>query len=140
MAPDLLRIIDANYNRYKEALRVIEDVFRFVKEDRQLSTKARQLRHRLSDAFKEARLLPRVISHRDSFKDIGRKTDDLELQRRNIQDVVYANTQRAKESIRVIEELFKIIDKKNVYKFKTIRYNLYSFEKAIHKKIYRALH
>ena len=33
----------------------------------------------------------------------------------------------------VLEEIFKIIDKKNVSQFKSLRYNLYSFEKNVCK-------
>jgi len=135
MERKLLRIIDANYNRSKEALRVIEDIFRFLWEDKKLFRKAKLLRHSLTDSLKNRIIFKEMITQRDSYKDIGKLVDNLELQRKNIEDILYANFQRAKESIRVLEEIFKIIDKKIVYKFKSIRYNLYSLEKSVSKKI-----
>ena len=125
----LLRIIDANYNRAKEALRVVEDIFRFCRQDKKMTKKAKVLRHALTAPFKNKTIFKKMIAQRDSKRDIGRPTDRLELKRRNIEDIIYANLQRAKESARVLEEIFKIIDKKNVSQFKNLRYNLYSFEK-----------
>ena len=76
-----------------------------------------------------------MIAQRDSRRDIGRPVDNLELRREGIDDILYANFQRAKESTRTLEEIFKIIDKKIVYKFKGLRYNLYSLEKNVSKRI-----
>jgi len=129
-----LRIIDANYNRSKEALRVIEDIFRFLWEDKTLFRKTKLLRHSLTYPFKDKTIFKKMLAQRDSHRDIGMPVDNLELKRKNIEDVLYANLQRAKESIRVLEEVFKIIDKKIVYEFKSIRYNLYSLEKNVNKK------
>ncbi|MFC1599313.1 thiamine-phosphate pyrophosphorylase [Candidatus Omnitrophota bacterium] len=131
----LYRIIDANYNRSKEALRVIEDIFRFFLDDKTLTKRIKSLRHELTTSFNDKKIVDKMLMFRDSLKDIGRPVDTLELKRKNINDVIYANLQRAKESARVLEEIFKIIDKKSVSSFKTIRYNLYSLEKSIHKKL-----
>lgn len=130
----LLRIIDANYNRYKEALRVTEDVFRFLWIDKKLTRTTRSLRHSLTEIIKNKSLLKEMLGQRDSKKDIGKRTDKLELQRKNIDDIVYANLQRAKESVRVLEEIFKITDRKAVYKLKQIRYNIYSLEKDVNRR------
>ena len=126
----IYRIIDANYNRAKEALRVVEDIIRFLAENRQLTRKAKLLRHQLTDIFANKKLFREMFIQREAAKDVGKPTDYLELRRKTIKDTLFANFQRAKESVRVLEELFKIIDKKNVYKFKSLRYNLYSFEKS----------
>ena len=127
--------MDANYNRGKEALRVIEDIFRFLWIDRKLTKKARLLRHSLTDLIKNKAVLKEMIAQRDSDKDIGKRVDNLELRRESVEDVVYANMQRAKESVRVLEEISKIADKKNVYSLKSMRYNLYSLEKDLNKKM-----
>ena len=130
----LLRIIDANYNRAKEGLRVAEDIFRFYRQNKNLTRKTKALRHALSAPFKNKRIFKEMIRHRDSNKDIGRTTDRFELKRKNVEGVLYANLQRSKESVRVLEEIFKIIDKKSVSKLKSLRYNLYSLEKGVGKK------
>jgi hypothetical protein len=130
----LLRILDANYNRSKEALRVIEDVFRFITEDTNITKKIRRIRHELTALFLEKKIIRPMLVERDSEKDIGRKTDKLELKRNGIDSLVYANFQRAKESLRVTEEVFKILDKKYVHKIKNLRYNCYSLEKHVEQK------
>ncbi|MFC1514338.1 thiamine-phosphate pyrophosphorylase [Candidatus Omnitrophota bacterium] len=129
----ILRITDANYNRAKEGLRVVEDLCRFYWQDKTLTRKIRTLRHALTNPFKNKTLFKQMLAQRNARKDIGRPVDKLERERKDIQDILYANLQRSKESVRVLEELSKIIDKKNVSKLKTLRYNLYSFEKCAAK-------
>lgn len=131
----ILRIIDANYNRAKEALRVIEDIARFLWSDKKITRKIKSLRHSLTIPFKNKILFRKMILERDSKKDVGKSVDEHELKRKKINDILYANFQRAKESMRVLEEIFKIIDKKSVYKLKNIRYNLYSLEKSAQKRL-----
>ena len=48
--PAVLRILDANANRAREALRVVEDYARFVLDDAALSGELKQLRHDLATA------------------------------------------------------------------------------------------
>ncbi|MGL4462466.1 MAG: Clp protease N-terminal domain-containing protein, partial [Planctomycetia bacterium] len=48
---DAARIVDANANRAREALRVMEDYARFVLEDRELGRTIKELRHELRDAL-----------------------------------------------------------------------------------------
>jgi len=38
----ILRVVDANFNRCKEGLRVVEDIFRFIVEDDKLRKKLMQ--------------------------------------------------------------------------------------------------
>ncbi len=125
-----LRLVDANYNRCREGLRVVEDVFRFVVPDDIFRKKIRTLRHSLDDIAK-TKILKKAILTRDSKKDLGRKVDSLEIKRENLSDVIYANLQRAKESLRVMEEFFKLLTPDKVKKIKNIRYKLYTLEKQI---------
>ena len=127
----ILRIIDANYNRTKEALRVVEDIVRFCRQDKRGTQRIKRLRHSLTVPFKGKKIFKEMIAQRDSRKDVGRPVDRLELERGDLEDVLYANLQRAKESLRVLEETFKIIDGKSVSRLKGLRYNLYSFEKTL---------
>ena len=45
-----LRILDANLNRAREALRVLEDYARFALDDAQISASVKALRHELASA------------------------------------------------------------------------------------------
>lgn len=130
----LLRILDANYNRLKEALKVSEDILRFSLEDRDLTFRLKKIRHKFTEIIKKEGLLRESLLSRNSIKDIGKNSHPLELNRKNLKDIFSANFQRAKESSRVLEEIYKIINKKKVYKIKELRYNLYSLEKSVEKR------
>ena len=51
-----------------------------------------------------------------------------------------ANSQRAKESLRVLEEFLKLSDKNSSGNFKQLRYQLYALEKRAIKKLERLIH
>ncbi len=125
----ILRVIDANLNRCREGLRIIEDYFRFIAESDSLRKKIRKIRHSLEKALKDKNLVLELIKARDTAEDSGKGIDRLELKRKNSFDLIYANFQRAKESARVLEEMFKILDKSKVKIFKKIRYEIYAAEK-----------
>ena len=126
--PGVLRIIDVNFNRSKEGLRVIEDIFRFILENDALRKKTRRLRHSLDKVSKE-KILKDAILSRDSKNDLGRHTDYLEIKRDNADNIIYINFQRVKESLRVLEEFFKLIIPQRVSNIKKIRYEIYTLEK-----------
>jgi len=44
---EIYRVLDANFNRAREGLRVTEEVARFILEDPQLTARLKDLRHRL---------------------------------------------------------------------------------------------
>ena len=129
----ILRVIDANFNRSKEGLRVAEDIFRFILKDNLLRKKIRSLRHAL-DVIAQEKILKKSILARDSKSDIGKNIDQLEIKRSNVNNLLYINLQRVKESSRVLEEFFKLVIPKKVSQIKTIRYEVYTLEKKILKK------
>jgi len=129
---NLYRIIDANFNRCKEGLRVIEDVFRFLQENDSLRKKIRRIRHKLDKLVKDSRFLKRLMEARNSVSDLGKKINDLELERKSIEDIVFINFQRVKESLRVLEELLKILDKEKTGFIKKTRYQIYKIEKDVY--------
>ncbi|UCC94954.1 MAG: thiamine-phosphate pyrophosphorylase [Candidatus Omnitrophota bacterium] len=130
MKKGIVRVIDANYNRCKEGLRVAEDIFRFILQDDALRKRIRKLRHDL-DEVAQSPVVKEGILHRDSRADLGRKIDHLEIKRENLSDLIYINIQRAKESLRVMEEFFKIILPSKVATMKKMRYEIYTLEKNI---------
>jgi thiamine-phosphate pyrophosphorylase len=128
----LYRILDANINRTLEGLRVCEDTMRFVWNNYYLSRKLKNLRHRLNKIIKKMELNKKILlKARDTEKDIGKKSSFDELQRKDFKDILFANLQRVKESLRVLEEFSKIIDKRIAQEYKEIRYEVYKIEKKI---------
>ncbi|MFH1317694.1 MAG: thiamine-phosphate pyrophosphorylase [Candidatus Omnitrophota bacterium] len=124
----MLRIIDANFNRCKEGLRVIEDIYRFILEDDASRKKIRKIRHSLDEIANEKVLKDAILS-RDARGDLGKDVDVLEVNRRDCDQILSINFQRVKESLRVLEEFFKIIIPRRVEDIKKIRYQIYTAEK-----------
>ena len=128
----ILRIVDANFNRCKEGLRVAEDIFRFILQNDYLRKKIRTLRHSL-DSIAQEKTLKNAILCRDSKNDPGKSTDCLEIKRDSANSILYINLQRTKESLRVLEEFFKLVIPRRVSLIKKIRYQIYTLEKEILK-------
>lgn len=130
MNSKILRVLDVNFNRSKEGLRVVEDIFRFIIEDNNMRKKIKRLRHSL-DQLTGEKFFKEAIKSRDSDNDLGKKTDILESKRKNYQDILYINLQRTKESLRVLEEFLKIVLPSKTGCIKKLRYEVYTLEKYI---------
>jgi len=126
------RILDANCNRLREGLRLIEEYYRFVENNETLTIAFKSLRHKLKNV---EQLLGRdnLLQHRDTTTDcFSRDNRPEELTRDCIDDIVNAGFKRAQEASRVIEEYAKIIDSPDVSSIaKLIRFELYTFEKDL---------
>ena len=122
--PSLYRVIDANLNRLKEGVRVIEDIARYVNNDKTLASKLKEIRHqsRIDD-------IQNLLGSRDSVNDVLRPTVVSEMNRDSLESIIIANYKRAQESSRVLEELYKIVDPNLSENFKSLRYALYQLEK-----------
>ena len=133
----LYRLIDANVNRLKEGLRVLEDIVRFIADDKRLTRQLKDLRHQITECLNKNKLTQakNMISERQIKKDVGKKSIVSELKRNDVCDIFLANAQRVKESIRVIEEFLKLFDKKSSEHFKSMRYSLYNIEKHAIEKV-----
>lgn len=127
----ILRVIDANINRCREGLRVVEDIFRFVNEDDSLSKELKAVRHKIKAIVSDRKFKIQLISSREADSDVGKNIDSMEMTRASLDDVLYANFQRVKESIRVLEESFKLVNPDKVGAIKDIRYKVYTIEKKI---------
>ncbi|MDD3374762.1 MAG: thiamine-phosphate pyrophosphorylase [Candidatus Omnitrophica bacterium] len=128
----ILRVIDANLNRAKEGLRICEDIARFVLDQKNETEQYKDIRHQLTQAcFFIVGSKKNIICARDIIKDVGKKTVASELKRKGIKDIFYANSQRSKESIRVLEEFTKLIDPKKALVCKKMRYSVYELERKI---------
>lgn len=126
----LYRIMDANFNRAKEGLRVCEDIFRFWNDNPGKTRGYKNLRHRLTGILSTFSL-GRLIASRDADRDVGKRSSATEMRRNNVGDIFLSNSQRAKESIRVLEEFAKIKNPRTAAVLKKLRYDLYTLEKHI---------
>ncbi len=119
-----LRTIDANLNRFKEGIRVVEDILRY-EFNSPLAKELKNIRHIKIKNYKD------FISQRDSLNDILKPSTKSEQTRSSLEDIIIANLKRAQESARVLEEIFKIENINLSESFKNARYKLYSIEKEI---------
>ena len=132
----VIRIIDANINRVKEALRVCEEVTRFVMDNRLLTSGLKNIRHEVDLAIKALPVsFSARLEARCSRQDVGKDVFGRELYRADIGDVFFANMQRVKECTRVLEEFSKLVSRNAAVKFKRLRYQAYDIEKRAKKFI-----
>jgi len=131
----IYRVIDANINRLKEGLRVCEEITRFILDNRRLTFEFKKIRHKIDAILSRLPENIELFKERRSDSDVGRKIYVNELKRENYQDIFFADIQRVKESIRVLEEFTKLIDKRIAVKFKKLRYDIYELEKKVAKII-----
>jgi len=135
-AQSVNRILDANINRTKEGLRVCEEIARFVLNSRKLTEDFKILRHEVDVIVKHFGSL-NLCKTRSSLDDVGKEIYANELKRKCLKDIFFANIQRVKESIRVLEEFTKLTNSHLAVKIKKIRYAIYETEKKTAEKIAR---
>ncbi len=128
MEQSQLRLIDANLNRLREGIRVVEDIFRYVYNDKITASNLKTLRHKVRiDIYNE------LLDSRDIKNDVLKKSTSSEQTRDDLQSIMIANFKRAQESSRVLEEFTKLHSIQTSETFKYIRYELYDIEKALIK-------
>ncbi len=76
--------------------------------------------------------LPRkeLLGGRDVAADPGRAPHRYEKLRKDADDIYFANLQRAKESLRVLEEVLKLVDPALSVRIKKLRFDVYDHEKT----------
>jgi len=125
----VLRIVDANLNRCREGLRVVEDSLRFILGDKILYKNIRAIRHSVDKILRAE--YGELIQERDSVEDLGRQMPET---KKKLSEVITANFKRAEESLRVLEEYSKIFAPKSCADFKKQRYLTYATEKTVYLK------
>ncbi len=128
MTNDSLRLIDANLNRLREGIRVVEDIFRYVYNDKELSSKLKKLRH-----LTRTQNYLEILKTRDVKNDVLKDSIESEQNRDDLNSILIANFKRAQESARVLEEFTKLSSIKDSENFKYIRYELYNLEMVLTK-------
>jgi thiamine-phosphate pyrophosphorylase len=128
----LFRILDANANRAREALRVMEDAARFGLDDAGLMERLKQIRHGLRDALDQPALdRGLLMASRDVEHDEGRgvKTPQ-EASRSGLHDVAAAAAARLGEALRSLEEAAKAVGA-DAARLERLRYEAYTVEKEL---------
>jgi thiamine-phosphate pyrophosphorylase len=130
MNAKVLRLLDANANRAREALRVLEDYTRFVLDDDNLSGDLKNLRHDLAGAT--GSWAGEAILYRDTAGDVGTsiKTES-EHNRQDLAHVVTAAGKRLGEALRALDEYSKTFSVGEAAKLESLRYRFYGIEQAI---------
>lgn len=123
------RLCDAAANRAAEALRVLEDVARFILDDAVLTAAAKALRHDLATVL-AAPVFARRVACRDTLGDVGTTiVAETALARRSPADLVAANAARAAQALRSLQEVALVVSPGDAARFEALRYRLYTVEK-----------
>jgi thiamine-phosphate pyrophosphorylase len=126
-----IRVLDASLNRAAEGLRVVEDFTRFVLDDPFFTGELKNLRHDLATASTVIES-PQRHAVRDTRCDVGAPiTTQAEQQRIDAWAVCAANIKRTEQSLRSLEEYGKLLSSEFAAVMESLRYRLYTLEKAI---------
>jgi thiamine-phosphate pyrophosphorylase len=126
----LLRLLDANANRAREALRVVEDYARFVLDDPDLCGVLKGIRHELITPLRD--VLADAVLHRDTPGDVGTTVSTTsEVQRDDLAHVVTAAGKRLGEALRAMEEALKVVAPAHAPGVERLRYRFYAVEQDV---------
>ncbi len=127
------RILDANLDRAREGLRVLEEWFRFGLEEGKLSAECKAMRQALARWHSDPLRLAR-----DTPADPGTQiSHPQEEQRRDLGHLLQANCSRVQEALRVLEEYGKLAESSHwvapglAKLAKDMRYRLYVLESEL---------
>ncbi|MDF5724298.1 MAG: thiamine phosphate synthase [Rhizonema sp. PD37] len=121
------RILDANLDRAREGLRIIEEWCRFGLNNAQLALECKKERQELA-IWHTAELR----ASRNTQGDPGTElTHPQEEQRSSIKALLQANFCRVQEALRVLEEYSKLYNPNMGKAFKQMRYRVYNLESQL---------
>lgn len=122
--PVLRRILDANLDRAREGLRVVEEWCRFGLGNTALTEECKHLRQELASWHS-----PELRLARNTPGDVGTQlTHPQEQERAGLEQLLQANLCRVQESLRVLEEYGKLYHAGMGAAFKQMRYRVYTLE------------
>ncbi len=125
--PVVRRILDANLDRAREGLRIVEEWCRFGLNSTQLTGECKQLRQEVASWHS-----PELRMARDTPGDPGTElTHPQEQQRASLQSLLQANFCRVEEAMRVLEEYGKLYHPDMGGAFKQMRYRVYTLESGL---------
>ena len=123
----LLRIIDANLDRAREGLRVLEEWCRFGINNEQATAQIKHLRQAIGSWHSND-----IRAARDTPGDLGTQlTHPQEATRTDITQVLQVNFARTQEALRVLEEYGKLYSAEMASECKQMRYQLYTLDSQV---------
>ena len=125
------RIIDANLNRAAEATRILEEIARFLLDDKGLSEKLKNIRHKINNV--QENCYGEYLQARDTENDVGVDVKNLS-ERINIENIFKANIKRLQQALRTLAE-YSVTNKDEVVLFEKLRYESYTLEKIMWDKL-----
>lgn len=124
-----LRILDVNFNRVREGLRVVEDGSRFFLNNPELTGKLKNLRHHFTREFFQYFPILEIKKSRGIKEDVGRGKDF--SYQAGIPEIMLRNLSRTEEGLRSLEEFSKTLKPSAFRFFHQIRFKVYQLEKEI---------
>ncbi len=122
--PSLYRILDANLDRAREGLRIVEEWCRFGLNNAELTEICKNMRQQLAMWHR-----PELRAARDTVGDPGTDlTHPQEESRTGLRHVLLANLCRVQEALRVLEEYGKLYQAGLASDCKHMRYQVYVLE------------
>jgi len=122
--PALCRILDANLDRAREGLRIIEEWCRFGLNHSEMANECKRLRQELGSWHSAD-----IRAARNTPEDPGTNlSHPSESQRLGINNLLQANFSRVQEALRVLEEYGKLYHRDMGGTFKQMRYRVYTLE------------
>jgi thiamine-phosphate pyrophosphorylase len=118
------RILDANLDRAREGLRVIEEWCRFGLENSNWAENCKQMRQEIAHWHTSELRMARDTPN-DPGTELSHPQEEI---RNNIEQLLQANLCRIQEALRVLEEYGKLYDPQMGSCFKKIRYQVYTLE------------
>lgn len=123
----LYRILDANLDRAREGIRVIEEWCRLGLEHQEHSQKCKDIRQILGKWHS-----PQIRSGRDITHDPGTElSHELETDRAGLDSLLGANFARVQEALRVLEEYGKLYNQTMGQEMKALRYQVYELQSSL---------
>jgi thiamine-phosphate pyrophosphorylase len=127
-AASIWRVLDANANRAREGLRVVEDTARFVLVRQDASDALRKIRHRLDEMVRDH--YATLLRHRDVEGDLGRENVSTPHPA-GVPAILASNFKRCEEALRVLEEYGRVVAPRAVKGMQALRYDVYQWEKKL---------
>lgn len=128
---NVLRIIDANFNRAREGMRVIEDILRFS-DMPEFSTQLRQIRHSFTVLYLKC-FGDVPAEFRDARHDIGKNNKPGPVLTEK--EILRRNFFRIEESLRCIEECSMIANPASTQYWQKLRFDIYEIEQTVNSRI-----
>lgn len=131
MERNAYRILDVNFNRAREACRMVEEYCRFVLNSSLLTDRTKKIRHKISSLISQIDT-GKLLVNRDTSSDVGAARQIKgQISRNDLKDCLTASCKRLTEALRVLTETLASYEKNLSQQFEKLRFQAYGLEKEI---------